>query len=510
MSKALYDVIEAKTRKVKKVYGVVPNFFPAALPNGYTHIEYIESTGTQYINTGFVPNQDSRVVLDAQIMKAANASDTHCYFGCRDATNKKFFEIYNTSSVNFDIYFLWGTTYTQRFSVDLLKRRTVEINKNTAIVDGASYSYTPVNFNVGYPIYIGADNNSGSPNAITPMRTYACQMYDNGALARDFVPCINPSGEVGLYDLVTAAFFGNAGTGAFTAGASYQVKTRKIKKSYDVVGGVTRQFFSADLIAYTGAFTASDVTIDGVAHKLYTLTGSGTLTILEDASNAKIWLCGGGAGGAVPTNSTADLAACHNIGGGGGYVNSGELDTGTYTIAIASGGARKGAGGATTILSGDTTLFTAKGGNADGSGGSGGGRSRVTDTWPVCKGAGKSTYPFGLEELKAHCAGGGSGAVGASIWSFAGGAGGSNGSNGGAGSRASAAYGAGGSYGGGRGGKATYSSQTSTYTVSSAANGSFYGAGGGGAAVCEKPGSDLLYGSSGKGSQGVVYIAIPA
>lgn len=32
------------------------------------------------------------------------------------------------------------------------------------------------------------------------------------------MPCISDSGEVGLYDLVSASFFGNAGTGTFTAG----------------------------------------------------------------------------------------------------------------------------------------------------------------------------------------------------------------------------------------------------------------------------------------------------
>lgn len=35
-----------------------------------------------------------------------------------------------------------------------------------------------------------------------------------------FVPCISPSGAVGLYDLMSDEFYGNAGSGAFTAGPS--------------------------------------------------------------------------------------------------------------------------------------------------------------------------------------------------------------------------------------------------------------------------------------------------
>lgn len=47
---------------------------------------------------------------------------------------------------------------------------------------------------------------------------YSCQIYDNGTLVRDYVPCINPSGEVGLYDLVGGKFYGNAGSGVFVTG----------------------------------------------------------------------------------------------------------------------------------------------------------------------------------------------------------------------------------------------------------------------------------------------------
>lgn len=48
------------------------------------------------------------------------------------------------------------------------------------------------------------------------MRVYWFKIYDNGTLARDFVPCIKDDGEVGLYDLVRKQFYGNAGTGVFT------------------------------------------------------------------------------------------------------------------------------------------------------------------------------------------------------------------------------------------------------------------------------------------------------
>ena len=48
------------------------------------------------------------------------------------------------------------------------------------------------------------------------MALYYCRIFDGDTLLRDYIPCINASGAVGLYDLVGRQFYGNAGTGAFT------------------------------------------------------------------------------------------------------------------------------------------------------------------------------------------------------------------------------------------------------------------------------------------------------
>ena len=67
-----------------------------------------------------------------------------------------------------------------------------------------------------YGIYLFANNSAGSAIQKTNAKLYSCQIYDNDVLVRDFVPCINASGEIGLYDSVGKKFYGNAGTGVFT------------------------------------------------------------------------------------------------------------------------------------------------------------------------------------------------------------------------------------------------------------------------------------------------------
>ena len=67
-----HDVVDIDDKPIKELSKDTEwifQFVPAQkLPSGYTELEYIQSSGTQYIDTGFKPNQDTRVVGDMQFM----------------------------------------------------------------------------------------------------------------------------------------------------------------------------------------------------------------------------------------------------------------------------------------------------------------------------------------------------------------------------------------------------------------------------------------------------------
>ena len=69
--------------KIKRAYlGETPVFEgskPSRLPEGYTEVEYIESSGTQYINTGVKPSTSLTFSIDFYI--SSLTSDTICFFG---------------------------------------------------------------------------------------------------------------------------------------------------------------------------------------------------------------------------------------------------------------------------------------------------------------------------------------------------------------------------------------------------------------------------------------------
>ena len=71
-------------------------------------------------------------------------------------------------------------------------------------------------FSIPYNLVLFADNRAGGIGEKTTMAQIYCRMFAGDNILRDYIPCINASGAVGLYDLVGRQFYGNAGTGAFT------------------------------------------------------------------------------------------------------------------------------------------------------------------------------------------------------------------------------------------------------------------------------------------------------
>lgn len=182
------------------------------LPEGYTRLNYIESTGTQYIDTGFKPNQNTRVCVKFQGVGSISATNT--VYGARTAwvDDMSTLELTTAGAMVFG----YGTTYAT-VTTDRLAVVEYDMNKNVAYVNGSATTMTANTFTAPCNAYLFALNANGSVSTYATGRMFSCQIYDNGTLIRDFVPCRNPLGEVGLYDLVNGVFYGNAGSGSFIA-----------------------------------------------------------------------------------------------------------------------------------------------------------------------------------------------------------------------------------------------------------------------------------------------------
>lgn len=208
----LFDTVGSKFYGNAGTGVFVAGRLPVDLPDGYTQLEYLQSDGSQYIDTGFVPNQNSRITLDYQNEGTSFAS----LCGSQAAAN--------TSSLLF--YLNSTTVYPQYGDCKLAAYEIAETTSNRLIYDlsasGAkvgnnSVSVSAANFSAGCNAMLFVVNIGGTLDARKAVgKLYSCQIYDNGNLVRDYVPCKNPSGVYGLYDMVTETFYTNAGSGSFT------------------------------------------------------------------------------------------------------------------------------------------------------------------------------------------------------------------------------------------------------------------------------------------------------
>lgn len=177
-----------------------------SLPAGYTKIEYLESDGTNYIDTGFKPKYTTRVVLDMSNLAEADK----WILGAKSSSS-------STSAEQFSICRRTATTIRSDYfgssvsadMADTTARFTIDIDGNVVKIDGVvSIVNTAVTSGTcGYNMYLFGLNIADTSKEASAFRIYSCQIYDNGTLVRDFIPAMNASGEAGLYDLKNDAWY---------------------------------------------------------------------------------------------------------------------------------------------------------------------------------------------------------------------------------------------------------------------------------------------------------------
>lgn len=194
------------------------------LPIGYTALEYIESTGTQYINLGYKGNGNTKVEVKFKYHTATSASGSGRVFGSRNAAAVDAFAIGSasgTASTNSTVAFFFGNQsylVTDK-AVVLDEWLGVIFDKTTHSINGVDYGdqYNDETFETPQNLKLFGFDNSGTMGVGYVDVAY-CKLWDNGVLVRDLVPAKNSSNVIGMYDLVSGQFLTNQGTDVFVAG----------------------------------------------------------------------------------------------------------------------------------------------------------------------------------------------------------------------------------------------------------------------------------------------------
>lgn len=205
------------------------------LPIEYQQVEYIESSGTQYINTNYIPKVNN-VNLELDMAWAGNtlgAFETFMGFMKSTTENNPRIGLHKYSS-----RLMFGANATTTSEIAPVKNErfiyrgdftsgSQKLYKNGAQIASNSTTY---NFSTNIcPVYIFARYCPNSMNYST-IRVYRAKIYEGTTLKMDFIPCYRKSDNIiGLYDLANGTFYTNAGSGTFIKGKdtkdSFKVST---------------------------------------------------------------------------------------------------------------------------------------------------------------------------------------------------------------------------------------------------------------------------------------------
>ena len=196
------------------------------LPEGYTAVEYIQTSGSQRIDTGVKASASIGLSADFCFTDArTNQNLAQVYDGSGKYYQLMVLMLSSWGSPDGSLWFLYGYRNTnQYFKKADTDRHIYHFNADgqyTVEMDGIQYAKADPS-QTTFPanarnLYLFA-RNSPSVDGYARMKLYSCAMYDGGRKIRDFKPCLDADGVPCLYDLISKTAFYNQGTGSFTWG----------------------------------------------------------------------------------------------------------------------------------------------------------------------------------------------------------------------------------------------------------------------------------------------------
>lgn len=284
MAKNAYVGVSDTARKISNMY--------VGVNTSYTPVEYIESTGTQFIDTGFKANNNTKVEFKCAFNNTTT-TEAETLFCCRDLSNTasvsnsftlaklangtQLYNQYNTTSTSVNFTYSVGTMYT------FTKDKNVLYVDGTAIRTDATATFQSTKnmllfcFDNGSRAYIL--NNFGA------LKLYGCKIWDNGTLVRDYTPVKDQDNIGCLYESVENKLYYNNGGGSFNVGTatgnavSLGQKAKKIIKGYVGANGVAKVFYSRVYATLKNTLTVTAFTVPAVTHTAdYFLVAGGQAT----------------------------------------------------------------------------------------------------------------------------------------------------------------------------------------------------------------------------------------
>lgn len=195
----------------------------SGLPDGYTAVDYLQSSGAQWIEMGIAPSQNTKAVLKIKINEFTNKGAS--LIGSRSGLNSDdqfttYLDGYDGTRFLFRMdarpeAISWKGLTTDKIYIVTLSgtEMKAEIEDGTAVFS-KTFSVSDFTSTVTMALF----RSKGVDGTYFQGRVYSCKHYNGDKLIQDFMPCLDSAGVPCMYDLVEKKTFYNQGTGSFTWG----------------------------------------------------------------------------------------------------------------------------------------------------------------------------------------------------------------------------------------------------------------------------------------------------
>lgn len=187
----------------------------------YVGVEYLESTGTQYIDTELKVKEGLNTELKVRVSQKYSSDGAVFLGGQESLSSMNFFVGVGWTWGNYS--FGYGNGFKKINNLNpnvnediIIKTTGEEIEINGVACTGSNNNNVGIFNGTEYSIYLFTRNNAGKPDGRRLSgRIYYCKLYDRNTLVRDFIPIIDENGVACLYDKVEGKFYYNQGSREF-------------------------------------------------------------------------------------------------------------------------------------------------------------------------------------------------------------------------------------------------------------------------------------------------------
>ena len=177
----------------------------------YAALAYIENTGTQNVNTGYIIQENDILTLEYEIPESALsiAGDKVLFMGYNGSSSSVRVGVYGEK---YSFYIRWGnTTSTETTAVDpaSFMSGVMSLSKQSFAVNGV-HIITPTikTWATDMTLYV--------PGTKSYVKVKSFKVHRDGELVKWYVPMLRKADEIpGLYEKVEGVFLTNTGSGMF-------------------------------------------------------------------------------------------------------------------------------------------------------------------------------------------------------------------------------------------------------------------------------------------------------